>query len=32
VVPSLLLSIGVSFDNNQAVLIHPGLTFTHQLF
>jgi hypothetical protein len=32
VAPSLLLSVGVSLDNNMAVLIHPGLTFTHQLF
>jgi hypothetical protein len=32
VVPSLLVSVGLSLDNNQAILIHPGLTFTHQLF
>jgi Putative MetA-pathway of phenol degradation len=25
-------SLGVSLDNNLAVLVHPGLTFYHQLF
>ncbi len=32
VIPSLLLSLGISYDNNSAVLIHPGLTFNFKLF
>ena len=26
------LSLGVSLDNNLAVLVHPGLTVSHHLF
>jgi hypothetical protein len=32
VVPWALVSLGVSYDNNQAVLIHPGVTLLHHLF
>jgi hypothetical protein len=29
IVPSVLLSLGVSYDNNQAILIHPGVIIAH---
>ena len=32
ITPWALLSLGVSLDNNVAVLIHPGITLMHQLF
>ncbi len=31
VVPSVLLSLGVSYDNTNAVLFHPGLTIKYDL-
>jgi hypothetical protein len=32
VTPWMHLSLGLSYDNNQAVLIHPGFILSHQLF